>query len=257
MFLCVDIGNTNIVLGLYREGTLVHDFRVVTDRSRMPDEYAVVLESLLHLRGSGIREVTGAIISSTVPPLTTIWAEMLERYLGRPPLVVSGKLDLGVQPLVDNPAEVGADRLVNTLAAHRLYGGPAIVIDFGTATSFDVVSAAGDFLGGAIAPGLEISSEALSRYAAKLPRIEVVPPPAVIGKNTIHCMQSGLLWGYVGLVEGLVARIQAELPAPARVIATGGLADVIAHQTPVIELVDKLLTLRGLHMIAIDHGLAS
>src|SRR5262249_36192263 len=185
-----------------------------------------------------------------VPPLTPVFTELALRYLGREPIVVTHQTDLGIRLLVDNPWETGTDRMISAFAAHRLYGGPAIVIQFGTATSFDCVSAEGDFLGGAIAPGLGISAEALARAGARLYQVELVPPPNVLGKNTVHSMQSGIVFGHVGLVEGLVARLRGEMPGgvQARIIAHGGLADVLSKVAPCIEVVDPNLLLSGLRL---------
>jgi type III pantothenate kinase len=193
--------------------------------------------------------VSGVALASVVPPLTGIFVEMCQRYLGHDPLAVTADIETGVRVLIDYPAQAGADRILNALAAHRLYGSPAIVVDFGTATTFDAVSAEGDYVGGAIAPGLGIAAEALFSRTAKLPRIQLAAPPAAIGRNTVHAMQSGLILGYVGLIEGLVARIRAELGGRAKVIATGGLAPLLAQETEVIELVDPMLTLEGLRLI--------
>ncbi|HEV2457735.1 MAG TPA: type III pantothenate kinase, partial [Ktedonobacterales bacterium] len=204
--------------------------------------------------GLRLDAIAAVIFSSVVPQLTPVFQEMAVRYLGREAVVVSHELDLGVRLLVDNPWETGADRIMSVLATHRTYGGPAIVIQFGTATSFDCVSAEGDFLGGAIAPGLGISAEALARAASRLYQVELVPPPAALGKNTMHSMQSGIVYGHVGLVEGLVTRLRAEVPSGERatVIAHGGLADVIARVTPCIDVVDANLILNGLRL-AYDH----
>lgn len=249
--LAIDIGNTTIDTGLYRGEILVAHWRIATDRERMTDEYAMLLRALCDHAGFAWADLAGAIIASVVPPLTGPWEDLCRRYLGLQPLIVGRDgVEVGVQVLTDHPAEVGADRIVNSLAAFRRYGGPCIVIDFGTATSFDVVSRQGDFIGGVIAPGLGIAAEALTSRTAKLPRIELVPPPHVIGKNTVHCMQAGVVLGYVGLVEGLVQRIQAEIPdGPAKVITTGGLGETVARLTPIIEVVDPDLTLDGLRMI--------
>jgi len=188
------------------------------------------------------------IVTCVVPQLTPVFQQLAEQYLGREAIFISQQLDLGIQLLVDNPRELGTDRIISALAAYRLYGGPAIVIQFGTATSFDCVSAAGDYVGGAIAPGLGISAEALARAGAQLYQVELVPPPSAIGKNTVHNMQSGIVFGHVGLVEGLVARLRKELAEGerARVIAHGGLADLMANVTPSIDVVDPHLILRGL-----------
>ncbi|HIQ06282.1 MAG TPA: type III pantothenate kinase [Anaerolineae bacterium] len=253
MLLACDIGNTNIVLGVYDEEQLGAHWRIQTNQDRMPDEYAVLLRQLFDYAGLPWSHVSDVIISSVVPPLTTTFVELSERYLSQHPLIVDANTRTGVRVRTDNPAEVGADRIVNTAAVYHLYGGPAIVIDFGTATTFDVVSSSGDYLGGAIAPGLSVSAEALVSRTAKLPRIELVAPPRAIGTNTIAAMQAGLMYGYVGLVEGLVARLQDELVAAGegmpRVIATGGLAELVAHETQVIEAVEPWLTLTGLRLI--------
>jgi type III pantothenate kinase len=252
MLLAIDVGNTNTVLGLYSGETLLADWRLETASNRMPDEWAAMLITLLTHRGHTLDEIDAAICSSVVPPVTTAIREMAEDYLHTSLLIVEPGIKTGVKVAVDNPREVGADRIVNTLAAHMRYGGPAIVIDFGTATTFDVISPEGDYLGGAISPGLRISSDALFRLTAQLRRIELVAPRSSIGKNTNNAMQSGVVWGYVGLVEGLVSRIKAdmgEMGTKAKVIATGGLAKVIAAHTDCMDIVDPTLTLDGLRMI--------
>jgi type III pantothenate kinase len=252
MLLAIDVGNTNTVLGLYSGETLLADWRMETDPNRMPDEWAATLITLLAHRSHTLDEIDAAICSSVVPPVTTAMREMAEDYLHAPLLIVEPGIKTGVKVLVDNPREVGADRIVNTLAAHMRYGGPAIVIDFGTATTFDVVSPDGEYLGGAIAPGLRVASDALFRLTAQLRRIELVAPKSSIGKNTNHAMQSGVVWGYVGLVEGLVTRIKADMGeagADAKVIATGGLARLIAAHTDCMDIVDPNLTLDGLRLI--------
>jgi type III pantothenate kinase len=249
VLLAIDIGNSNIVFGVYRGKELIAHWRVATEPLRTTDEFAMLLSSLFAHQGLGLQEVQGAIIASVVPPLTPVFQELCQRYLARVPLVVGTGIKTGVRIRTDNPREVGADRVVNALAAHRLYGGPVIVIDFGTATTFDAVSKEGDYLGGAIAPGIDIAAEALYRRTAKLPRIELVPPPRAIGTNTVHAMQSGLVLGYVGLVEGLVGRLRLELGEGTRVVATGGLATAIAKETRLIEAVNPQLTLEGLRMI--------
>ncbi len=249
MLLVVDIGNTNVTLGLFRGQDLAGSWRLRTEVHRTADEYAVLLKSLLdggHLSSSDIKE---AIIASVVPPLVATFQEALEKHLGVKALVVDVGIRTGVRICTDNPREVGADRICNTVAAYRLYGGPAIVIDFGTATTFDVVSEEGEYLGGAIAPGIEVALEALFKHAAKLPSVELTRPKHAIGKNTVASMQSGLIFGYVGLVEGIVRRIKRELGGKARVIATGGLAPVIVRETSVVEITSPDLTLVGLRMI--------
>jgi len=249
MLLVININNTNTMLGLFHNQKWIANWRVASDQAKLPDEYGMLLKSLFDFEGHQWENISGIAIASVVPPLTTTFTEMCRRFLKREPLVVTHEINFGVRVLTDYPTEVGADRILNALATHRLHGSPAIVVDFGTATTFDAVSAEGDYLGGAIAPGLGIAAEALFSRTAKLPRIELVAPPAAIGRNTIHCMQSGLVLGYVELIEGLVERIRAELGGHARVIGTGGLATVLAKETKVIEVVDQMLTLEGLRLI--------
>jgi type III pantothenate kinase len=249
MLLTVDIGNTNIVLGVWRGEELASHWRIATDHRKTSDEYAMLLADFFAHKGYGLEEVEGVSISSVVPPLTGTFDELFRRYLGIRPLVLDIGVKTGVRVCYDNPREVGADRVANAAAAYRLYGGPTCVVDFGTATTFDAISREGDYLGGAIAPGIVISAEALFHYAAKLPRIDLVRPPRVIGTNTVHSMQSGIIFGYVGLVEGMVARFRRELGEDMKVIATGGLADLIARETEVIHVVNPWLTLEGLKII--------
>ena len=248
MLLVIDVGNTNIVLGVYQGEELLAYWRAASDSSRMADEYAMLLYDLFKQKGLIPDLVRAIVVSSVVPPLTTTFEELSRRYFGIRPIVVGPGIKTGIRIVYDNPKEVGADRIVNALAAYRLYGGPCIVLDFGTATTFDAISRDGDYLGGAIAPGVIVATEALVQHAAKLPRVELVRPKSAIGKNTVASMQSGIIFGYVGLVEGLIKRFKQEL-GPARVIATGGLADLIARETPMIDLVDDKLTLHGLRMI--------
>lgn len=249
MLLCIDIGNTNIVLGLYEGDRLAHHWRISTDTDKMPDEYGVLLWELFAQANVGLPDITGVILASVVPPLTGVFEELCQATFGRSPLVVDAGVKTGVRIRTDNPREVGADLVVAAAAVYRLYGGPACIIDFGTATKFIAVSAGGDFLGVAIAPGLRISAEALYRATAKLPRIELSRPPSAIGRNTVHSMQSGLVFGFVGLIEGMVARFREELGDNMRVIATGGLAPLMAAETKAIETVDPWLTLKGLKLI--------
>jgi type III pantothenate kinase len=249
MLLVIDIGNTNIVLGVYREEELAACWRLATDVHKMADEYIVLLNSLFSNEGLSKSEVKGSAISCVVPPLLPVFQEVCRKHLQVEPLVVGPGIKTGVRILIDNPRELGADRIVNAIAVRRLYGTPAIVIDFGTATTFDVVSREGDYLGGAIAPGIGISAEALYREAAQLPRIELAIPKKVIGKNTVTSMQSGVLFGYVALVEGMVERIVEELGEETKVIATGGLAGVIAREASIIQVVNPNLTLEGLRLI--------
>lgn len=252
MLLAIDIGNTNIVLGLYEADTLVADWRMATDHSKMADEWAGTLIALMGHKDYKLEDIDAAICSSVVPPVTTAMREMADEYLHTGLMVVEPGIKTGVKVNVDNPREVGADRIVNTLAAHVRYGGPAIVIDFGTATTFDVVSPDGEYLGGAIAPGLVVASDALFRLTSQLRRIELVAPRSSIGRNTVHAMQSGVVWGYVSLVEGMVARIKADMGEAgklAKVIGTGGLARLIAANTDCMDIVDNNLTLDGLRII--------
>jgi type III pantothenate kinase len=249
MLLCIDIGNTNITLGLYEAQSLGPRWRLATAHERMPDEFILQLLGLLTYAGFSREDVQGAAIASVVPPLTGTWVEVCRKGLGCQPLVVDGNTKTGVRILYDPPSAVGADRIVDAVAACRLYGGPACIVDFGTATTFDAISAEGDYLGGAIAPGIGIAAQALFQRTAKLPRVELARPPAAIGRNTSHSMQSGLLFGYVGLVEGMVARFRQELGADTHVIGTGGLAEVIARETTVIQTLAPWLTLDGLRMV--------
>lgn len=249
MLLLMNINNTNTMLGLYQNEEWIANWRIASDRAKLPDEYAMLLKSLFDFEGLYWENISGVALASVVPPLTTSFVEMCQRFLNRDPLVVTHDIKTGVKVLTDYPAEVGADRILNALATHRLHGSPAIVVDFGTATTFDAVSAEGDYLGGAIAPGLGIAAEALFSRTANLPRIELVAPSKAIGRNTIHCMQSGLVLGYIGLIEGLVTRIRAELGGQAKVIGTGGLAPLLAKETNIIETVDQMLTLEGLRLM--------
>lgn len=249
MLFAVDIGNTNITFGLYEGETLGPRWRIRTIHEKMPDEYGILVVQLFRHRGYQPEQVTGAVIASVVPPLTPIFQQVCRDYLGQEALVVGAGVKTGVRICYDNPNEVGADRIVDAAAVRALYGTPACVVDFGTATTFDAVSAEGDYLGGAIAPGIMIAAQALFERTAKLPRIELTRPPSAIGRNTVHSMQSGLLFGYVGLVEGMVARFKAELGPQTRVVATGGLAELVARETDVIDVVDPWLTLHGLRII--------
>jgi type III pantothenate kinase len=249
MLLCIDLGNTNITLGLYEDDDLHYHWRLNTDHHKMPDEYGMLLLSLLAHAGHRPQEVTGICLCSVVPPLTGTLEQMCDLYFQQKPLTVDVGVKTGVKIRYDNPREVGADRVVDAAAVYRLYGGPACIVDFGTATTFDGISREGDYLGGAIAPGIGIAAEALFSRAARLTRVDLVRPPRAIGTNTVHSLQSGLLFGYVGLVEGMVARFRAELGDGMRVIGTGGLAELIARDTDVIEVVDPWLTLKGLRIV--------
>lgn len=249
MLLCIDIGNTNITLGLYEGDNLGPHWRLATDHGRMPDEFAMQLLGLFSYAKLSAADVDGIALASVVPPLTGKWVEVCRNYLEIDPLVVTAQTTTGIRILYDDPMAVGADRLVDAVAAYQLYGGPACIVDFGTATTFDAITAQGEYLGGAITPGIGISMDALFRYAAKLPKVDIARPPAAIGRNTVHAMQSGLLFGYVGLVEGMVARFRAELGGSMQVIGTGGLASIIAQETEVIEHIAPWLTLDGLRMV--------
>jgi type III pantothenate kinase len=251
MLLCIDLGNTNTTFGIFAGQNLLDDWRIRTDHQKMPDEYGILMSSLLSHAGHQPDQVTGICLCSVVPPLTGIFAQACERFFGHSPLIIRAMVGVktGVKIRYDNPREVGADRIVDAAAVFKLYGGPACVVDFGTATTFDAISADGDYLGGAIVPGIGISAEALFLRAAKLPRVELVRPPNAIGTNTVHSIQSGLLFGYAGLVEGMVARFRSELGADMKVIATGGLAELMAGETGVIDIIDAQLTLKGLQII--------
>jgi len=249
MLLCIDIGNTNITLGLYQGDKLGPRWRASTEHERMPDEYGLQFIGLLEHKGFSSNDLTGICMASVVPPLTMKIAQACQEYLGHFPLIVDAGVKTGVRILYENPRDVGADRIVDAAAVQRLYGGPACVVDFGTGTTFDAISATGDYLGGAIAPGIGIAAEALFTRAAKLPRVDLTRPPSVIGHNTPQAMQSGLLFGYVGLVEGMVVRFRAELGSEMKVIATGGLAEIITKETNVIDIVNPWLTLEGLRII--------
>ncbi len=249
MILTIDIGNTNTMIGLYDDETLLNHWRIKTDRDRMPDEYGMIVLGFLQFAKIPTTGIEGICMASVVPPLTKIYTRMCERYFNRTPLAVGHQTKTGVSLRVDNPAGVGADRIIDALAAHRLYGGPACIVDLGTATTFDAISAVGEYLGGAITPGIGIAADALFQRTAKLPRVELIAPPNVIGKNTVHAIQSGLLYGYVGMIEGMVARFRAELGAEMKVIATGGLARTIAAETTVIDIINPWLTLEGLRLV--------
>ena len=250
MLLCVDVGNTNVVYGLWDGSAWVGQWRVRTVRDQMPDEYAVMLRALLQDSGFEVQAIDRVVLASVVPPLTAIFAEVVTRYLRLEPLIVGPGVRSGLRIRIDNPVELGADLVADAVAAYARFHSACIIVDFGTATTFSAVSEEGDFLGVAIAPGLGVAAEALSSRTAQLPRVGLTPPASAIGKNTVHSMQAGLVFGYVGLVEGLIGRIQAELGGKATVIATGGLSSVLAPLTQAIHTVDPWLTLDGLRLIA-------
>lgn len=249
MLLAIDIGNTNITLGVFDGNNLKATWRLATGIHRLTDEYGMLLLSLLEHQQLSVSEISGVVLCCVVPPLVPVFEEVCQKYLGGSVLVVEAGVKTGMRISVDNPREVGPDRVVNAVAVHHIYRGPAIVIDLGTATTFDVVSKEGDYLGGAIAPGVGIASEALFNRAAMLPRVELARPKQVIGKNTNSAMQSGIIFGYAGLIEGMINRIQRELEHKAKVIATGGYAELLAPEIPAIEIIDPDLTLIGLRLI--------
>src|SRR5438132_3228062 len=245
--LVVDVGNSNVVLGVYRDDDLLNSWRLATARERTADEYGILVKQLTDGTINGSLE--GVIVSSVVPPLDSTMASMIEKYFGVEALFVEPGVKTGIAIQVDNPQEVGADRIVNCVAAHERWGGPSCIVDFGTATTFDIVTADAKYVGGAIAPGLNISAEALFARAARLPRVDIRKPATVIGTNTVASMQSGLYFGYLGLVDGMLARIKREVPDLKAVIATGGLAALLAADSEHIEHVDEDLTLTGLKII--------
>jgi len=253
MLLAIDVGNTNTVLGLYKlEGDqpmLAAHWRVTTHRDQTSDEYGVLFVNLFQMNGMTPKQVSHIIISSVVPPVDSTLRQVCETYFQVEPLFVEPGIKTGMPVLVDNPAELGADRLVNAIAAFERYGGPCIVVDFGTATTFDVISAKGEYRGGAISPGLGISADALFSRAARLGRIDIKRPAKVIGTNTITHLQSGIYYGYIGLVDGILARMIAEVGQPSRVIATGGLARQISGDSSYIAEIDDMLTLDGLRIL--------
>ncbi len=249
MLLTIDIGNTDTALGVFEGEELRVTWHMATRIHCMADEYATLLLNLLRYQDLSPSDIEEAALCSVVPPLTTTFEGLLKRYFHFSPLVVGAGVKTGVRIRMDNPREVGADRIVNAAAAHHLYGGPVIITDLGTATTFDTVSKEGDYLGGAVAPGINTAAEALFMRAAMLPRVELTAPKRAIGTNTITAMQSGIVFGYVGLVEGIVTRIKKELGEKTKVVATGGFAELIAKETAVIDVVNSDLTLIGLRLI--------
>lgn len=249
MLLALDIGNTNITLGVFDGERLVATWRLSTDRSKMPDEYGIMLTQLLNLRGMSAQNIDAASLCSVVPPLTPIFVELFRRYFNVEPLVVAAGTRTGIRILYDNPRDVGADRIVDATAAMKLYGGPAIIVDMGTATVIDAVTADGDYLGGAIAPGMTIAHDALFSNTSQLRRVELISPETAIGRNTIHAIQAGIVLGYADLVRGMVARFDQELGGGAKVIATGGMAHIIEKEARVFDDVNPDLTLTGLRLI--------
>ena len=249
MLLTIDIGNTNLTLGLYEGDKLGAHWRLATDHNRMPDEYGLQLLGLLQNAEKTLSEITGISLASVVPPLTGRVIQACREYLKQEPLVVDAGIKTGIKIRYEDPKAVGADRVCDAVAVMKLYGGPACVVDFGTATTFNAITKDGEYLGGAITAGINLAAEALYTRAAKLPRIDLQVPPSVIGRNTVHAMQSGLLFGYVSMVEGMVARFRSELGSDMKVIATGGLAEIVAKETREINIIAPWLTLDGLRII--------
>ena len=250
MLLVIDVGNTNTVFGVYESptGALLHHFRIESSRQRTTDEYGILFRQLLAAKGVDSRELKDSILASVVPTLTQTFEQVCTEYCGGPALVVGPGIKTGMPILYDNPKEVGADRIVNAVAAFERVQGACIVVDLGTATTFDAISAKGEYLGGAIVPGVGISMEALFLRASKLPRIELVRPKTVVGKNTVHAMQAGMVFGYAGLIDAVVERMRAEI-GPAKVLATGGLATLLHGESKTVEEVDEFLTLDGLRLL--------
>ncbi len=249
MLLAIDIGNTNIVLGVFQEKKLVHHWKIQTEKEKTSDEYGVTLLNLFSLSGPEKTEIQSVIISSVVPPLTPIFEDLSKSLFQVKPVVVGPGLKTGMSILYENPLEVGADRVVAAVAAYEIHGGPCIVVDFGTATTFDAVSSGGEYLGGAIAPGIQISAEALYLKTAKLPRIEIKKPKKAIGRTTVTSMQSGLYFGYVGLVSKIIEELKGELGEETTVISTGGFAAQISHEITAIDAHEPNLILEGLRII--------
>lgn len=249
MLLTIDVGNTNTVLGVFRADELIANWRLTTARQQTVDEYGVLTRNLFTIAGLDRESISGVIISSVVPPVNWTLAEMSRIYFGQKALFVEAGVKTGMAVLVDNPLEVGADRIVNGVAAFHKFGGPCIVVDFGTAITFDAISTRGEYLGGVIAPGLGIASEALFARAARLPRVEIKDPGKVIGTNTVTHMQAGLYYGAVDMVDGMLTRMKAELGGEVKVVATGGQASLVARGSKQIQHTDEFLTLTGLRLI--------
>jgi type III pantothenate kinase len=249
MIFVLDVGNTNTVLGVYENNELKYHWRIETSRSKTEDEYGMVIKALFTHEKLELENIEGIIISSVVPPIMFALERMCMKYFNIKPLVVGPGIKTGLNIKLENPREVGADRIVNAVAGIHYYGTPLVIVDFGTATTYCYVNEKGQYLGGAIAPGINISTEALYSKAAKLPRIEIAKPESVVGKNTVNAMQSGILYGYVGQVEGIVKRMKEQATVTPKVIATGGLATLISRESNIIDKIDPLLTLNGLNLI--------
>jgi type III pantothenate kinase len=249
MIFVVDVGNTNIVLGVYQAKNLLHHWRLSTNRSATADEYGIMIHNLFQISGIRVDDIEGVIISSVVPPLMHTLERVSTKYLKKTPLIVGPGIKTGLNIRIENPREMGADRIVNAIAGIELYGAPLIIVDFGTATTFDYIDEAGNLLGCAIAPGIGISMEALYQHAAKLPRIELVRPKTTVGRNTITSMQAGSVFGFAGQADGIVDRMREEFASTPTVVATGGLAELITTESRTIQIVNPLLTLQGLQII--------
>jgi type III pantothenate kinase len=249
MLLALDVGNTNTVIGVFDGQAILTHWRLSTRREGTRDEYGILIKGLFDFAGLAFQGVSAVIISSVVPPLQGPLEEMARQYFGVEPMVVGPGIKTGMPILYESPRDVGADRIVNAVAAYEAYGGPCIVVDFGTATTFDAISVRGEYLGGVICPGIGISSEALFQHAAKLPRVDILRPKVIIGRNTVSSMQAGLFYGYLSLVEGVVTRMRAELGGRAAVVATGGLAQLLLTESTAVDHVNPLLTLTGLRII--------
>lgn len=249
MLLAIDAGNSNILAGVFKNDRLVHDWRLLTEAQKTVDEYGILLQTLYRSAGLAVEETEAVIISCVIPPLLGTLEDISRKYFHRDPLIIGTGLKTGITILYDNPREVGADRIVNAVAGYEKYRKSLIIIDLGTATTFDCISAQGEYLGGAIAPGIMIASDALFERTSKLPRVELVTPERVIGKNTVQSMQSGIVYGYIDLIDGMVRRIKKEMGGDPMVIATGGLAGLIAKGSETIDAVDAYLTLEGLRII--------
>ncbi|WP_427126374.1 type III pantothenate kinase [Priestia megaterium] len=249
MIFVLDVGNTNTVLGVYDGDELKYHWRVETSRNKTEDEYGMTIKALLEHVSLSFKDIHGIIISSVVPPIMFALERMCQKYFHLKPLVVGPGIKTGLNIKYENPREVGADRIVNAVAGIQLYGSPLIIVDFGTATTYCYIDENKQYMGGAIAPGINISTEALYSRASKLPRIEIARPNSIVGKNTVSAMQAGILYGYVGQVEGIVARMKEQSTVNPKVIATGGLATLIAKESDIIDIVDPFLTLKGLQII--------
>lgn len=255
MILTIDVGNTNTVLGIYQEGELINHWRLSTDKDKTADEYGILIYNLFYFAKINPQKINSIIISSVVPPVVAALEEAAQLYFKKEVLTIGPGVKTGMNIKMDNPKEVGADRIVNGVGAFKKYGGPLIIVDFGTATTFCVISDKGNYLGGVIAPGIEISTEALFAHAAKLPRIQLKKPAQAMGKNTISAMQAGIIFGFVGQVEAIIKRLKKEVAREVKVVATGGLVNLIAPETETIDLVEPFLTLEGLYQIGILNGI--